>query len=241
MTTPKISILLPTRKRTQALVRSLNSLLASADDTSRIEVLIAYDQDDEESKSFFENIWPAYLAQCQATSKIFVTERFGYTQLNRYVNLLAENASGDWLFFWNDDALMETDGWDTEVLKNEGYPGLLRMPCSTMNHPFALFPVVSKNWLGLFGQLSPVSHSDWWIYNVTAPLGLVKNIPVTVYHDRADVTGGNADETYAERSYSADGRDPTNPYDYVHPDRRRDLQEWIERLRDYTSKLAEVH
>ena len=47
MTTPKISILLPTRKRTQALVRSLNSLLASADDTSRIEVLIAYDEDDQ--------------------------------------------------------------------------------------------------------------------------------------------------------------------------------------------------
>lgn len=240
MTTPKISILLPTRKRTQALVRSLNSLLASADDTSRIEVLIAYDEDDEESKSFFANIWPGYLDQCKATSRIFETERFGYTRLNRYVNLLAENASGEWLFFWNDDALMETDGWDTEVIKHTGYPGLLRMPCSTMNHPFALFPVVNRRWLDLFGELSPVSHSDWWIYNVTAPLGLVKNIPVTVYHDRADVTGNNADETYAERSYSADGQNPTDPYDYSHPERRQDLVKWIEKLREHCNELVDA-
>jgi hypothetical protein len=236
MTTPKISILLPTRKRTEAVVRSIGSLLASADNTANIEILIAYDDDDTESREFFSTVWPAFIAQSEATTRVFETERFGYTQLNRYVNMLAENAQGEWLFFWNDDALMETDGWDTEVLKHAGYPGLLRMPCSTMNHPFALFPVIGRHWMEMFGQLSPVSHSDWWIYNVTAPLKLVKNIPVTVYHDRADVTGGNQDETYAERSYSADGRDPTNPYDYAHPQRQQELLEWIQQLRDYAEE-----
>lgn len=231
MTNPRISIILPTRKRTQALVNSLNSLLANAADTSNIEILIAYDEDDQESKEFFATQWADYIGQCSATSKIFETERFGYTRLNEYINLLGDNASGDWIFFWNDDALMETERWDEQVLKHSPDKiKLLRMPCTSMNHPFALFPVFPRKWIDLFGQISPVSHNDWWIYNVTKPLNLVEDIPVYVYHDRADVTGGNNDETFAERSYSADGQDPTNPYDYAHPQRRQDLQDWIAKL-----------
>ena len=54
----------------------------------------------------------------------------------------------------------------------------------------------------------------------------MKNIAVNVSHDRADVTGKNDDETYRERSYAADGRDPSNPYDYSHPERQKDLIAW---------------
>ena len=71
MNTPEISIILPTRKRTKTLINSLNSLLAAAKDTSRIEILIAYDDDDEESREFFANTWGDYKAQCAATTKIF--------------------------------------------------------------------------------------------------------------------------------------------------------------------------
>jgi len=231
MTKPKISILLPTRKRTQAIINSIGSLLANAADTSRIEILIAYDNDDEESKEFFQEIWHGYLAQTKATTKVFETERFGYLRLYKYVNFLASQASGDWIMFWNDDALMLTENWDDEIVKNDGWFGLLRMPCTNMNHPFALFPIIPRAWVDFFGMVSPVNHSDWWIFNVTYPIGRMKNIPVEVYHDRADVTGGNNDDTYKEQSYAADGKDPTNPEDYSHPDRCKDLQDWIIKLR----------
>lgn len=236
MAKPKISILLPTRKRTEAVIKSIGSLLASAKDTSRIEILVAYDDDDEESKQFFSEVWHPYIAQTEATTKVFETERFGYLRLYKYVNFLAEQASGDWIMFWNDDALMLTDEWDEHIVANDGYFGLLRMPCVTMNHPFALFPIIPRKWTELFGRVSPVNHSDWWIYNVTVPVGRMKNIPVEVYHDRADVTGGNNDETFKEQSYAADGRDPTNPEDYSHPDRRRDLVEWIQKLAEYVKQ-----
>jgi hypothetical protein len=62
------------------------------------------------------------------------------------------------------------------------------------------------------------------------------NIPVQVYHDRADVTGNNNDETFREQSYAADGRDPTNPEDYVHPDRRAELEEWIKKLEKHVKQ-----
>ncbi len=230
MTTPKISILLPTRKRTEAVIKSVGSLLANADNPADIEILIAYDDDDEESREFFSTTWFPFLEQCGATTKVFETERFGYLRLYKYVNMLAEQATGDWIMFWNDDALMLTEHWDTEIRKHDGYFGLLRMPCVTMDHPFALFPIIPREWVSYFGKVSPVNHSDWWIYNVTAPLGRLRNLPVQVYHDRADVTGGNNDETFKEQSYDADGKDPTNPEDYAHPDRQLELRAWVQRL-----------
>ena len=236
MTKPKISILLPTRKRTEAVVKSIGSLLANAADTSRIEILVAYDNDDEESREFFAETWFPYIGQCSATSKVFETERFGYLRLYKYVNFLAEQATGDWIMFWNDDALMLTENWDDEIVKHDGWFGLLRMPCVTMNHPFALFPIIPREWIDVFGRVSPVNHSDWWIYNVTAPAGRLLNLPVEVYHDRADVTGNNNDETFREQSYAADGRDPTNPEDYSHPDRIVELEQWIKKLEQHVKK-----
>jgi len=230
--TPKISILLPTRKRTEAVIKSIGSLLATAKNPEQIELLIAYDDDDDESKEFFSTTWFPFIEQAGATSKVFETERFGYLRLYKYVNFLAEHASGDWIMFWNDDALMLTDNWDQEIVNTDGWFGLLRMPCVNMNHPFALFPIIPRAWTDFFGSVSPVNHSDWWIYNVTVPVGRMKNIPVEVYHDRADVTGGNNDETFQEQSYAADGKDPTNPEDYAHPDRQQELREWINRLND---------
>ena len=234
---PKISILLPTRKRSDAVVKSIGSLLATAANPEQIEILIAYDDDDEESREFFSATWFPFIEQVGTSSKVFETERFGYLKLHQYVNFLGEQAEGDWLMFWNDDALMLTDNWDEEIIKEDGYFGLLRMPCTSMNHPFALFPIIPREWIDIFGCISPVAHSDWWIYNVTAPANKLKNIAVQVYHDRADVTGGNNDETYQERSYAADGQDPTNPDDYSHPDRKRDLSEWIQKILHLSNRI----
>lgn len=230
MTNPKISILLPTRKRVETVIKSISSILSTASNPANIEILIAYDDDDEESKEFFSTTWFPFVEQSGATTKVFETERFGYLRLYRYVNFLGEQASGDWLMFWNDDALMLTDGWDEQILKNSDHWGLLRMPCVNMDHPFALFPIIPRDWIDFFGKISPVNHSDWWIFHVTYHLNRIRNIPVQVYHNRADVTGQNNDETFKEQSYAADGKDPTNPEDYSHPDRRKDLEQWITKL-----------
>jgi hypothetical protein len=58
----------------------------------------------------------------------------------------------------------------------------------------------------------------------------MKNIDVKVFHNRADVTGQNNDDTFREQSYAADGKDPTNPEDYSHPERRLELEQWISKL-----------
>ena len=77
MQKPKISILLPTRKRTNVIVKSIGSLLANAHNPSNIEILIAYDEDDEESQTFFSSVWYPFVEQSGATTKLFETGRFG--------------------------------------------------------------------------------------------------------------------------------------------------------------------
>src|SRR4051794_19943625 len=101
-----ISVLLPSRGRPASLVKSAMSLLDRATHSDRVEILVAADPDDLGTHAVAEDMgldcWVA-------------PERFGYGQLQRYFNRLAETAVGDWLFPFNDDAAMTTPGWDVLI------------------------------------------------------------------------------------------------------------------------------
>lgn len=230
----KISILLPTRHRVEMVKKSLHSLLSNAANTSRIELMIGIDEDDTESRQFFYGSeWKEFLSNWAVTYQVVTTERFGYTGLFKYVNLLGEKSTGQHLMFWNDDAIMLSTNWDVAIDNDSGYFGVLRMQCVNHPHPFALFPIIPRQWQELFGCISKVAHSDWWIYQICKPVNRVKNINVNVYHDRADLTGNNKDQTYQEQSYSLDGKNPNHPHDWSHPDRIRDRKYWEQTLMLY--------
>lgn len=230
----KISILLPTRTRTKLVQRSLSQLISKADKPENVEVMIGIDDDDTESLEFFKSAeWEKFKEEYPAVYHVHITERFGYLGLFRYVNYLAEKSTGDHLMFWNDDALMLTDSWDTVIQQHKDYFGLLRMPCVNHRHPFALFPIIPRKWIELFGCVSLVNHSDWWIYNICKPIDRVIDIPVDVYHSRFDVSGQNNDEVFNDNSYALDGRNPNHLDDYSHPQRIQDRQDWILKLKLY--------
>ena len=75
---------------------------------------------------------------CACKAKVF--RPLGYEQLNIYVNLLCHASTGAWLFLWNDDALMQTKGWDTVVRSYDGQFKCLA-PKDNHDHPFAIFPL----------------------------------------------------------------------------------------------------
>jgi hypothetical protein len=68
----------------------------------------------------------------------------GYGRLNEYINELAKNSSADWLFFWNDDAVMETQGWDEKITEHTGEFKLLAVH-THHDHPYSIFPIVPKS------------------------------------------------------------------------------------------------
>ena len=211
----KIAILLPTRGRTAALDRSLIGLLEKADDLDSIQVLLGLDTDDDVGIEYFQEKLQPKLDDMGVHYTAMSFEPMGYSQLHDYVNTLAKASSADWMFFWNDDAIMETTGWDTEICKYTGQFKLLAVHTHN-DHPYSIFPIVPRAWLDVIGHLSLHSMNDAWLSQNAYCLDVYQRIAVNVLHDRADLTGNNLDATYKEREL-LEGN-PANPRDFHYPD-----------------------
>lgn len=228
---PMISILLPTRKRTHMLQTSLTSVLALARRPQEIETLIAYDDDDDESHEFFSgSIWQDFMSAWPTSHRLFRVPRWGYGALHHYVNMLALASQGRWIMFWNDDSIMETQHWDDHVRDNQDFMGLLHITASNMPMNCSIFPLLNREWLDLFGCVSPINHADSWVSDVCWNAAARRVIPVTAFHDRFETSGRNQDETWHDKRHAlANGSNA----DYHTPENRDLRREWSVRLRDY--------
>lgn len=195
-----ISVLLPTRKRVVMLEKSLASLLDRARCPDQIEILIAYDDDDAQSQTYFATeAWQRFVGRWPVTHRSFEVPRWGYRQLHRYINMLAEASHGEWIFFWSDDPIMETSNWDDHVRANRDFMGLLHIAASNAPMNCSILPLFHRAWLDLFGCVSPINHADSWISDICWNAGARRVIPVTVFHDRFEDSGNNRDETYEDK------------------------------------------
>lgn len=218
----KVSIILPTRKRFQSLRRSIDSLLSTAT-RADVEVLLAVDDDDLETLERLKS-------EDIPGSKVLVGPRLGYINLHLYVNQLCQEATGDWVVLWNDDALMRTQGWDEILEEYLGQMVVLNPATNHVNHPRenCIFPIVPKKMVELLGHFSLSNHNDTYIENISNSLGIRRDVAITVCHDRADLTGGNDDEVYAEREFTTGSfYGPENQANV-----RRDIQVLAEYLED---------
>lgn len=177
------SALLPSRDRPDLLRRSIRSLFLMADRPVQIEVLVAADPDDEYTQK---------VALEERASLHVAPERWGYQELHRYFNMLAEHAEGDWLMLWNDDATMQTAGWDEEMkMKPIGVLALHG------NHdPFNAFPAVHRLLYQAMGHFSLSNHNDSWLHDVALGANCLIDTRIQVHHDRYDLTGNNNDAIY---------------------------------------------
>lgn len=183
-----ISVVLTSRGRPASLRAAVASLLHHADDPGRIEVIAAIDPDDTATAAAAPSLPP------QVTLWT-APERYGYNRLHLYLNELAKMASGAWCLWFNDDMRMQTRGWDTVVRRNR--PAVL-WPHANHVHHANIVPAWPRAWSDAWGHVSPTSHMDTYLQYVGEALGRHDKIPVEVIHDRADVTGGHDDATYAE-------------------------------------------
>lgn len=181
-----ISVLLPSRGRPAALVKSIDTLIGLADRPGSVEILIAADPDDPETRRI-DLPWQA--------ATWTAPERYGYPRLHEYVNQLARQATGEWLMLWNDDARMLTTGWDTAV---ENAPDGVLWPHSNDVPTCNTFPIWPTAWTRELGHVSLSPHCDSWIQYLGQTLGRHDRVNIEILHDRADLTGGHDDQTRAE-------------------------------------------
>jgi glycosyl transferase family 2 len=186
-----ISVLVPSRQRPELLARSVDSL-----GERDLEVLVRVDDDDPRLEDYLT----------LRGLDVVVGPHHGYGSLQRYYNELADRATGDWLFLWNDDCLMQTPDWLDIVRSYEGKMAVLNPNTNHDNWEIDMnvFPILPRKMVELMGHLSLSPHNDSWIEYVARDSGIMVRVPIMILHDRADLTGQNDDETYARRLEAKD-------------------------------------
>jgi len=212
----KISVMFPTRGRPVQALSSMQSMIDTADNPHDIEFMIAIDDDDQKTIDYVESDMIPYFEKADLDLYVFTQPRMGYHRLNEYTNILAQHSKGEWLCVWNDDAIMVSKGWDTEILSHSGQFAVQRFS-DNHGHPYAIFPVIPRDWLILFGCVSPHVVTDGWISQVAYICDAMIQLKSECIHDRADLTGNNDDETYAERHPERLEGDMSNPKDFLYP------------------------
>ena len=230
----KIAIILPTRGRTKALTHSLVGLLEKAADLDSIQVLLGLDTDDTVGIAHFQESLQPQLDDLGVSYTAMTFEPLGYSRLNEYINTLSQQSDADWIFFWNDDALMESDNWDLEIVKHTGEFKLLAVHTHA-DHPYSIFPIVPRKWLDLIGHLSLHSMTDAWLSQIAYLLDIWQRIEINVLHDRADLTGNNLDATYKQREL-LEGN-PSNPRDFHNPNMSALRMEEVEKIHAYLTSI----
>jgi len=166
--------------------KSVKTLLDLADAPEDVEILLGLDPDDVEN---YRNLPHTYFV---------APERWGYANLHRYYTALGDFAQGEWLFLWNDDALMETQGWDTELLSLPS--DVLVADFQSFHSPsLCCFPAVRVEAVDAVGGFSlHTNHCDTYWQDIGHATGTIRALNSYVNHQRYDVSGQNQDTTWHE-------------------------------------------
>jgi hypothetical protein len=205
-----IAVLLATHKRTDALTRSLFSLIDQAQDLSSIQFILGIDNNDTIGLDHFVNSIQPELDRRDINYEALSFEPLGYMGLNRYYNKMAESADADWLWVWCDDAICTTQDWDQRIRECTGEFRLLKVHTHN-EHPYSIFPIYPAEWRECLGYLSQHQLIDAECSQIAYLLDIMKIIEVDVTHDRADLTGNNRDENANKKKY-LEGN-PSDPRD----------------------------
>lgn len=225
-----IAVMLATHKRTDALSRSVFSLLDHTKDLDRIQMIFGIDNNDTIGTDHFVNVIQPVLDNCQVDYTALSFEPMGYLGLNQYYNRMAEEADADWLMVWCDDAIMMTQDWDEHVAECTGEFKLLKAHAHN-EHPYAVFPIIPAEWREVTGYYARHQLLDAEVSQMAYMLDIMKIIDVDITHDRADLTGNNKDETN-DKKVVLEGN-PNNPLDFHYPELRDRRLEDTDKIAQY--------
>lgn len=111
------SFLLPSRGRPRGLLRSIVSILSTANRPEQIEILVKLDDDDYSSMDFWTVGIRNYVSKRGNVSFTVGPRITGKWPLRAICIELASKAAGDWICLWNDDAFMIGHRWDEQLAK----------------------------------------------------------------------------------------------------------------------------
>jgi hypothetical protein len=184
---PHFSLVVPTRKRPAKLARFLDSVARTATHPERVEVVLVVDDDDR--------------ASCVSHPRLTVKHAVGAPgrTMGALNNAGFAASTGDWVMLLNDDVIVRTHGWDATALKCAArFPdpfALLHVNDTLIRHHFCVFPLVSRAFYELCGEVCPAAYRRYRIddhiedvFNLLALLGERRSVylPDVIFeHDNA--------------------------------------------------------
>lgn len=171
----RVAVVAAVRDRVDLVRSMLASLLATADEPDRVEVVLRCDVDDQ----------PMIAALCELGQRFIVGPREkGYASLPAFANEAARLTTAPVVIVVNDDAEFVTQGWDTKIVQAaDAYPdGMFVFGVETANAENFVFPCVGRRWIHRFGGIfdERVIYADVWIRDVFYPFGRAIRLPDVV-------------------------------------------------------------
>ena len=210
-----IAVLCPTRGRTEELSSAIKSVIETADRPERIQLMLGFDDDDTVGLEWFEKEIQPWLDERGVNYTAMLFERLGYAGLNRYYNGLAAETDADWFLSWSDDAVMETQGWDTVITNHNGDFKLLKAHAHN-EHPYSIFPMWPREWYDLFGFCSRHQMIDAELSQNAYMLDLIEIVDITISHNRPDLVKDKKEDATHKERVLFEGN-PSNPLDFHNP------------------------
>jgi hypothetical protein len=148
---PALSLIVPTRNRTDRLGRMLQSVVRTAADPDAIEVVLVVDADDQPSRDFrFDGL---------ALRRVVVAPGLPMGALNMAGY---GAAAGAYLMLLNDDVIARTHCWDRKVLSCLGgfRDGIVLVHVNDrlFGEQLCTFPIVSRTFCEMAGGICPRSY-----------------------------------------------------------------------------------
>lgn len=221
-----ISLLCPTRKRPDNIVRLWQSALETATHPNDIELVLYIDSDDE---SYDKLELPGRVTRVRG-ERIVLSEC--WNQAYRY-------SKGDILFHCGDDIVFRTKGWDEVVTSTfDEYPDRIVFLYGDDGGPhvdFGTHGFISQQWAEAVGYFVPPyfssDYNDTWLNDVAKLIKRHKRIDIYTEHMHPAFNKAEWDVTHQERLE----RHRNDKVDDLY----RSPEMWAERA-DNAKKLQEV-
>ena len=204
-TDPKISIILPTRKRPEKAKNFLFSLKKNCRNLNLVEIIICIDEDDKS----YEDFEPIF-----THTKFVKRRRCG---LGEIIYEGIKNSTGDIIFLCNDDVTVETFNWDEAFRKvHMSFADKIYLfSPNDLNKKGALFvfPGFSRKVFEILGDYPKFyagAFMDNHLYEIFESLkfhGHNRKVflsEIIFYHQHYKVTGEIPDKTYTDRDRFGD-------------------------------------
>jgi hypothetical protein len=161
------SILIPSRNRFDSLLEAVGSIVSNTKFLEKIEIIIRFDKDDENSLSRLDE-----LPTDKVDINIMVGEKYGYIELYKYVNEMCEKTKGEFIVWFNDDCVIKTKEWDAIIAEYTG-----KIVCFYPDHKGTgsgnIFPIISRKIYEITGHFALSQQVDTWQQVVGKRAGIV--------------------------------------------------------------------